>query len=198
MAARSSRPSREPSSGRPTAHSGTASLGRDLKPGSTLSVRYKYQLYERTDLPRDESHVVGLAFTRTFGRATSFSLFGGARFAAGEVRPDAAVTLGHAWRSSQTQRHLRQEPQLHSHHRHLQRHRQRGTHLLHRAEELPYRPLRRLLAQSLRGRRRRSRPGARSRRLPGNSRHRLHVETLVGTRGDLPVQLATLGEYGFR
>ena len=82
-------------------HTGTASLGRDLKPGSSLAVRYKYQLYERPDLPRDESHVVGLAYTHAFGRSTTFSLFGGARFASGEVRPDAAASLGHAWRSSQ-------------------------------------------------------------------------------------------------
>jgi hypothetical protein len=44
---------------------------------------------------------VGLSFTRAFGKSTSLSLFGGARFAGGEVRPDGSVTLGHSWRSSQ-------------------------------------------------------------------------------------------------
>ena len=44
---------------------------------------------------------MGLGFTRAFGKGTTLSLFGGARFAAGAVRPDASVRLGHAWRSSQ-------------------------------------------------------------------------------------------------
>ena len=82
-------------------HSATANLGRSLSATSTVGVRYQYQLYLREDDPRDQSHVVGLALTRGFGRATRLSLFGGARFAGGETRPDGSISLSHAWRSSQ-------------------------------------------------------------------------------------------------
>lgn len=82
-------------------HSATASLGRVLDERSQVSLRYQYQLYLRTDEPRDESHVVGLALTRGFGRGTNLTFFGGARFAGDKTRPDANVSLTHSWRSSQ-------------------------------------------------------------------------------------------------
>ena len=82
-------------------HYATANLARVRNERNQIGLRYQYQLYLRTDQPRDESHIVGLAFNKGFGRSTNLSLFGGARFAGGEVKPDATLTLGHAWRSSQ-------------------------------------------------------------------------------------------------
>jgi hypothetical protein len=78
----------------------TAGLSRVLNDRSQVSVRYQYQLYVQTAVPRNQWQTVGLAFTRGFGRGTNLSLFGGAQFAGGEVRPTADVSLGHAWRSS--------------------------------------------------------------------------------------------------
>ena len=98
------RPLYEPIDGleqRAEGHYATASLARVRNERNQIAVRYQYQLYLRDDQPRDESNIVGLAFTRGFGRATNLSLFGGARFAGGEVKPDASVTLAHSWRTSQ-------------------------------------------------------------------------------------------------
>jgi hypothetical protein len=78
-----------------------ASLGRVLNARSQLSVRYQYQLYLQTTSPRNQWQVVGLAFTRGFGRGTNLSVFGGPQFAGGEVRPAVNVSLVHDWRFSQ-------------------------------------------------------------------------------------------------